>query len=420
MKKYIGLLILTVQLFANESQVNTQCKIDAKELIIEALNTHPSVMVSKRMIQSAKKGVDSAKWGYFPSPSADYSYKNKEKNSVTLRLEQPLWTGGKLDAVYDRAKAGEFEAYYTLEQKRYNVIQNYLNTLKSYLQAKEKIKAINENMTKYLEIQAMLKRMMKAGVLSNADKNLFDNKMAILKSDLLIEKTKSKVAKIQFEILTSKKIACDIEFNNRKIFNSNIDIDKLVKDLKIQNPNLKIIDAKIKSAIAAIGDSKSKFWPTVSLRAEHKDGALYEDSTDNKEYIAYVNVSFSPGSGLSSVSNLEKSKIDLLKVKFERKEKEKELTDALMANYINHMMIDSKVLMLKNSISTANDIYDSNKRLFLSEKKSWLDLVNSLSEIGRLNIELAEKNIEQNILEYNIALQTGNINLNDFGVNIDL
>jgi hypothetical protein len=91
-----------------------------------------------------------------------------------------------------------------------------------------------------------------------------------------------------------------------------------------------------------------------------------------------------------------------------------------MSDYINYMMIDSRISMLQRNILTAKEIYFSNKRLMLSDKKSWLDLLNSLSEIGRLNIELAEKNIEKNILEYSMALKTGNINLKDFGVNIDL
>jgi len=392
------------------------CSIKFKDIIKNTLGNHPSIMVSKEMLQSADKSIESAKWGYYPSPSIDYSYKNQNENSITFRVDQPIWTGGKLDAIYKKANSLKEEANSSLDENRYKIIENNLKTLKSYLQAKNRLKVLDENISDYKLLESMLNRMMNAGVLSQADKNLLDSKISILQTDILVTKSKLKVSKIQFEILTGKKIPCEIEFEYKSIFDENINIEKLVKSLSINHPSLNLIDSKIKKMIAELDETKSKIWPTLSLRAEHKDGALYKSSDDINENIAYLAISISPGAGLSAKSNIEKSKIEVNKVKYERLSKEKELIDLLMSDYISFIKLKSGIKLLKNDISTAQQIYESNNRLFLSEKKSWLDVVNSLSEVSKYRINYSEQNIEKEILEYMLLLKSGQINLENFEV----
>jgi len=390
---------------------NNNCSVKFEELVFDGLNTHPSIEMSRETIKAAEFEVDIAEWGYFPTPSIEYSVKSGDKNKITTRLDQPIWTGGKIDSAYDKAIAMKKEASHELNENRYKLIDNYVDALKEYLKTKKKIKALNHNKSKFYDLSQMLDRFIKAGELSLTDKNLLNSRIASLSSDLIITKSKHKVSLIQLEILTGKKINCKIDFNPQDMLPTQINVDKLVSELQEYHPTLKMMDAKILAAISEVDSAKSKMWPSLVLRAEHTKGTIYDESNPETETLVYLNLNISTGAGLSGLSNIDKAKIDISRTKFEKSSKLKELLDLLMIDYTNYITSVSHTQMILDDIEIAQNIFESNKRLFLSQKKSWLDLVNSLSELNKQKIKYVELLIDKNILEYKIALKTGRVDL---------
>lgn len=390
---------------------NNGCSVKYEQLVLDGLDTHPSIEMSRQSIKGAEFEVDMAKWGYFPSPSIDYSLQSGDKKRIVARLDQPIWTGGKLDSAYDKANATKKEAKHELNENRYKLIDSYVDALKEYLKTKEKINALNQNKKEFYKLSSMLDRFMKAGELSQTDKNLLNSRIASLSSDLVITKSKYKVSLIQLEILTGKKINCQIEFHPENILSMQINADKLVSDLQDYHPSLKIMDAKILAAIAEVDNAKSKLWPSLVLRAEHTRGTIYNETEPETESLVYFNLNISTGAGLSGLSNIEKAKINISRTKFEKNSKQKELLDRLMADYTNYITALNHVQMVEEDIRVAQLIFNSNERLFLSQKKSWLDLVNSLSELNKQKIKYVELLIDKKILEYKIALKTGKVDL---------
>jgi hypothetical protein len=66
---------------------------------------------------SAKQALEGAQWQFYPTPSVGFEQVDAsagdpnypsygDKNVTTLRLQQPLWTGGRLSAGLDKAQAG--------------------------------------------------------------------------------------------------------------------------------------------------------------------------------------------------------------------------------------------------------------------------------------------------------------------------
>jgi len=390
---------------------NETCNIDFNELLNEGLSSHPSIAMSKDVIKGAEYQLDSAKWGYYPSPSIDVSATSQNNIQTTLRLDQPLWTGGKLDAAYDKAKAQQDEAFQKYDENQYKLILNYLDTLQNYLQAQEKIKVLNENKKQFNLLMEMLDRMTKAGVSSQSDKDLLHSKLANIYSDLVVTKAKLRVAKIQFEILTGKQIDCNINFAYKQIFKSSPIIEELIQDILEFHPTLKMIDSQIKSAISEVSNSKSQLWPNLILRAEHRQGTLYDEVVPSSESLVYITLQVSTGAGLSALSNINKSKINISTIKYEKLTKEKELIDDLMNDYTNSISAISHKQIVKDNIVTTKKVYESNKRLFLSQNKKWLDVVIALTELNNQRVGYSKLSVESKILEYKMSLKTGRLSL---------
>ncbi len=396
-------------------QTNKTCTIAFKDILLEGLGTHPSISMSKELIKGANYKVDTAEWGYYPSPSLEYSFRNKDRNKVIARLDQPLWTGGKLDYAYDNAKAKKSEAEHTYNENQYKLIKNYLDTLQAYMQANRKIMVLEGNKKQFNFLLEMLNRMIKAGVSSKIDKELLYSRLSKVDSDLVIAKSKLNVARIQFEILTYRAIPCSIVYEHTKIFHSKIEIEELIEDILKFHPSLKIIDSKVDAAMSEVSISKSNLWPSVVLRGEYRSsGGLYNDGiSPTDETLAYLSFTVAPGPGLSLLSKINEAKVNVLKTKYDKKIKEKELIDSLMNDYIMYITAESQVKISANNLITLEKIYESNRRLYLVQKKQWLDLVNALSDLNRAKILYSRQFLAREVLEYKISLQTGKINLDN-------
>ena len=398
------------------SQKNERsCRIPFKDLLLEGLGSHPSIAMSKELIKGAKYRVDTAEWGYYPIPSFDYSFRNADKNQATARLDQPLWTGGKLDAAYDSAMAKKNEASYGYKENQYKLIENYLNTLQSYIQAQRKIEVLKENKEQYNELLNMLNRMIQAGVASQIDRDLLYSRLSRLDTNLVITRSELNVARIKFEILTNRPIPCSVVYTHKRIFPNTLEIENLINNLYNFHPSLKIIDAQVDAAKAEVDSTKSKLWPTIVLRGEYRSsGGLYNDGIiPTSESLVYVTFNVSPGSGLSLLSTVNEAKINVAKIKYDKNIKEKEFTDILMDDYISYITAENRLAIGKQNIVTLEKIYASNKRLYLSQKKEWLDLVNSLAALTQQKIIFTKQSIEYKVFEYKIALRTGKIDLNN-------
>ena len=95
-----------------------------EQLIAGALLSHPGVIVLRAQAQAAESGVDSARWQFYPTPSvaveavggsgSDPNYRG-DSHVTTLRLQHPLWTGGRLTAGLNKAQASATATQASLE-----------------------------------------------------------------------------------------------------------------------------------------------------------------------------------------------------------------------------------------------------------------------------------------------------------------
>ena len=361
---------------ANIGGVSNNCSTTFDEILSEGLSSHPSITVTKKLILGADLQLNSAKWGYYPTPSIDVS-RTANKTRTTFRLDQPLWSGGKIDADRDKAQAQKNEAIYVYAESQYNLIEDYLNTLQKYLQAQDKINVMSDGVEQLKSLMQTIDRMIAAGELSQADKNLLNTRIADIYSSLTITQAEFDVAKIQFEILTGNKIECNIAFKSQSIFTDNINIALLVDDALAFNPTLKILNAKIETAKANVNSAESKLWPTLKLRGEHRKGALYDSDIDKEENLIYLVLEMSTGAGASALSNVERSKINVLKVKNEKLSKEKTVIDELMSNYTRFIAVKNNIEILSNDVNIAQKVFESNKRMFFLQQKKWIEVVNA-------------------------------------------
>ena len=402
-------LLTTVSTVSFASEV---CKTDSDELLSQLLSNHPSVKMSQEVIKGAKERVDSAYWGFFPTPSVDVSGKDSDRHTTVARLDQPIWTGGKLTSKYDMATSKEKENVYELEENSYKLIESYLNILESYLQSKSNIIELQEGADNLSKFSEMLDRRMEVGVSSTSDKDLLSARIEQVSSDKMLAKNKYKVATLQLELILDRKINCDIDFRDITT-TQNSDIEESIKKLLEFHPSLKKTSAQIETSKFEQDSTEASIMPNLNLRVERREGDLYSDNYDksNDQNIVYLAFTATTRAGLSSISDIAAAKIKINEIEYRKKTIEKELIDSLLSDYNNYEIAKNRINILKRSVDSAQNVLDSYTRLFLAGKRQWLDLVNASREVMQYKIELSNLYVTKSILSYKLALKNGQIDL---------
>ena len=409
LKKYIFTLhcFLFTCLIADENQT-----LNSNNLLEQLVANHPSIKMSQEIIKGAKERTDSAYWGFFPTPSVDVSLRDSDRYTTVARLDQPLWTGGKLTSRYDLATSKESENLYELQETSYKLLENFLTILESYFQAKTNLVELQEGLENLNKLDEMLNRRIDAGVSSQSDKDLLNARIEQINSDIALANNRYKVALMQMELLLDRRLESDIELSDITILHSK-EIKESISRLVEFHPSLKKIDAQIQSAKYELDSAKAAVMPNLSLRLEHRRGDLYNDtySSDDNQNLAYVAFSATTHAGLSALSDINAAQIKVSELNFKKETGKREVIDALLNDYNNYEIAKTRIKVLQSSITSAQNVLDSYSRLFLAGKRQWLNLVDASRELMQYKIQLANLQISRRILAYRLALKNGQINL---------
>jgi len=405
-------ILLLSLIFLNLSYSNQVCSVDSNELLSYLIPNHPSIKMSQQTINGANEKIDAAKWGYFPTPSVEVSARDEERYNTTVRIEQPIWTGGKLTSRHNIEISKGEEALYSLEENSYKLMENFFNVLENYAQATSQIKEFQDGLDTLYSLDEMLDRRMEAGVSSSSDKDLLKSRIDQINSDLILAKNRYKISIMQLELMLDRKVECNINLNKITVLHNNL-IENSLERMKEFHPSLKKADKEIQTSEYELDNTKASIMPNLNLRLEHKNGDLYNENYDksNNQNIVYLAFSATTNAGLSALSEINAAKIKVLELKFSKQSKEKELIDSLLNDYNNYEIAKNRIRVLINTVDSANKVLDSYQRLFLAGKKQWLDLVNSSRELMNYKIELQKQIVTKDILAYKLALKNGQIDL---------
>jgi len=389
--------------------ISSECHMSVETLISKTLSTHPSIRMSRQMIKGADAQVESAKWGYFPTPSIDYSQRSG-RNGTTARLDQPIWTGGKLDASMDMALSKKVETEFALDESSYTLIQNILNAVQLYLRSEGNLLALEEGKEQLRGFEEMLQRRIDAGVSSIADHELIKSRLAQIDSDMMLSYSSRNTALSQLALLTGSPIQCTVTARYEKSLGAALSLEEMREQMMQTHPSLKRLSAQIKTAEAEKAKAKAVLWPNLSLRAEHQSGSVYSDQ-GNTNNLVYLTLQASPGAGLSAFTNIESAEAKVLQVEFEKQTKERELTDTLMRDYHENHAAHERIDGLNKTIDASQKVLDSYTRLFIAGKRQWLDLVNSSREVTQNKLSLADQKAILAVSSYRLLLSRGEIRI---------
>src|SRR5438067_8562122 len=101
-------LLLASAAFAQPPASAPTATLSLRQAVAEAVLRNPNRVRAAHEVTAAGYERDAAEWGRFPTVSVDAGASNNSRSiapTSTVRVEQPLWAGGRIDGQIDSARA---------------------------------------------------------------------------------------------------------------------------------------------------------------------------------------------------------------------------------------------------------------------------------------------------------------------------
>ena len=384
-------------------------------LIDAVLAQHPSLRAQKFQGESARQALEGAQWQYFPTPSIGFEQVNTssndpnypsygDKNVTTLRLQQPLWTGGRLDAGVERAQAGVQTSQASLEGTRQDLALHVVQLYSDWYGAMLKRLALEKSLKAHQTLREQILRRIANGVSPKSDLTLLQGRQQQTEADLAAAQAQEQSALGRLSQTLGRPLqAQPLADSVGSALPSNPAVAELLEQAQAHNPSILKLRAQARQALAEIAERRADLSPEVYLRAERQYGNYaYPGSVPLNRYFVGFTSHF--GAGLSSLSQ-----VDAAQARYEAALADVEgsrisLGEQIQADYAQAEAGRARLASLQASLASSADISKAWGRQFVAGRKTWLDLMNAVREQAQLETQIAEAQASQLLLGWRLAI----------------
>jgi len=367
---------------------------------------HPQVLIQIQNLKSTGFDIEVAKQAFYPTPSIsleraqsqggnDPSYSGAPQVAI-YRLQQPLWTGGRLSAQQDKATANQdIEVARLLEVQQglaLKTLQAWTEVVNFQRQQTALVKTKNE-----LEnLQAKIARRAEQGLSTQSEVKLSRLRVSMVKQVLNQTKMQEDLAWLRLKQWVPEAQPLSQATNEHPGPSNdskahlqnieNIDWDALTTT---QSPVALRLKSQMKIQAAELGEKRAAYRPEVYLRAEHQRGNYAYVNSQNVNRL-FIGMTASTGAGLSLQNQLASLLAKHDSAQHEIALTQRLLSETVQSDVLNLIARQSKAEELKLNLESLQAIQTAWLRQFDSGRKTWIEVMNAAQETMQSQLAIIE------------------------------
>ena len=361
---------------------------------------HPSVLAAQNQIESARQDVEGAKWQFMPTPSIGAEKSNKSADGFTdrrttfARLQQPLWTGGRLTAQLDKAQAQETIASLTLAEQRLTLAQRWLQLWAETQAAELKVQAYADSEEQHRKYVQQVQSRAKEGQAPRSDTQLSLTRLAAVQAELEQARAQKRQTISRLEQLYGGPLpitaihwtaALPSKTNTTTTTTPQRTVNDWLAMVQDQHPSLQKAAAVTRTVQADVELSKAKAYPELYVRGEILDG----DISKNTRQI-YIGMTSSFGAGLSTASSVAAAQAKLDAQAHETETRRRDIADQVLSDVQTLESQTQRLQYLEQAHTNAHEFLQASERQFAAGRKNWQELMNTAREKAQTLAQLAD------------------------------
>ena len=405
---FVALLLMGSPVFAAKDQRSSETggfnndSPTLDNLIRQAIQTHPLVEQGKADLRAGNQAVKTAKWQYFPTPAISYekAFADNDGYTTVLSLDQPLWSGGRLSAGLDSAKANVTVLSASLAENRRELAFRVVGTYGQWLSASLQHKALEASESLHQDLLARVQRRFDGGVSTGSDLELARGRLQSVKALAAATAAAEISAVTTLAVLTNQELdSATLAAGARRTPSGLAETEQaLLVGALAHSPSIQRADANVKVARAAVKGQRSATRPEVFLQFQREFDDFKPDSR------VQVGIRSQFGAGLSSFSGIAQAREAVSSAIALRRSEELAIRERVRADLATLQSFAFRRPALEEAVRTAKQVYESYQRQFLTGSKSWLDVMNSARDLQVAQLQLAEAVAGQLSVEWRLYI----------------
>jgi adhesin transport system outer membrane protein len=368
-----------------------------------AASEHPSVKAKQADLQAAQADLETAKWSRFPTVSTEVTASGGRPAGALL-VQQPLWTGGKIDAQNRLAQANVALAQASLQEARLALMQDTGQQFFEALRWRQRLEIAEKNETEHRQLFELIERRVTAQISPLTDQILATARLQQAVSERIQFKRSLQTAELALQQLVGFAPSNLLAPRNLPLTESSV--DWVIDVSKANSAQLLRLRTLQEVAQAQIETAKATYFPSLALSHRRAVGASEVGVDPSRTFLS---LQFTPGPGLSAQSvtaaarsRLENSQQNALI--FER-QLEQQVRTALSDLEALGQQVEPAQLL----VGATEDVVASYLRQYQIGKKNWLDVLNALRENAQASYSAVDVNSSTQLMRLRTLLLTGQL-----------
>lgn len=341
-----------------------------------AMLRHPTILQARNQAKASGFDLEAAKWGRFPTVTSDIRSDTSYVQSVA-KLEQPLWTGGRIEGRIELGQANLRAAEASIQEAELNALSQVGSTFFDVLRLSKRFQTARDNVQEHQQLLELINRRVQAQISPPADLTLAQARLQQALTEQLQIQRQQESAKFSLSQWVGPIGGALTE-------PAHIHYQRALSDASVVEQAQKIsgqrrrLQSQIESAQAQMQVAKAQGLPTVVAGYQYITAGPMALGLDRGS--SYIGLQFQPGAGLSALSSIQ-SAIS----KKEAAEQELAALDRTLESQAKTLYndIDALSAQLEPAKALQNDtteLVDSYLRQYQIGRKNWLDVLNALRE----------------------------------------
>ena len=374
-------------------------------------------MAGQAQTQASQADIDAARWQFYPTvsvgaeavsaPRSDPNYAGSSSVS-TLRVQQPLWTGGKLTAGLQKAQAGLESSKASLAEARQQIALQVVQGYGEWLGAQLKSQAYEKSLKEHHRLRDQIRRRIEQGLASDVDEALASGRLDAVAAELSSVRVQKNTALTRLSQLLGRRVD-EAELAARAesplVVDRRSDARQLERDAQAHSPAVIKAQAQGQLQRVVVAEREADLHPEVYLRLERQYGN-FSNSSASTANRAFLGVSSRFGAGLSTLSNAQSAKALLLATESEVEVQRRAVSTQVLTDLALADQLESRIASLKTSQVFAGQVFDSYVRQYLVGRKAWLEVMNANRELAQGEVQIAESNANLVVVTWRLAIYT--------------
>jgi adhesin transport system outer membrane protein len=351
-----------------------------------ATASHPLVEQKRRNLDASAQDIKAAQFKWFPTLTLETSQTvggqpqilgNSDPYAGNIKVEQPLWTGGRITSEVDMAQARKQITQLQLHETQQDLMLRVLQAFFDYQKLSARLSIAEDNIHEHQRLYELISRRQKQQVTSEADVALAFARLQQVMAERNSMRAQHQASRLSLEQLTGRAFTENMslpEAAERTLVWQ--DAWSAQQAAQAASPMLRRLRAETQLSEADVSLRKAQVLPQVNLRHERFMGATISVPFDRTMFV----LQYQPGSGVSAWPSMDAAvkRIEASQSAYESGVRE--VTEKVSSQWVEVKSFKEMLDVTNQYVAASQEVMASYLRQYTAGRKTWLEVLNAQKE----------------------------------------